>query len=191
MRRPVASAAEADAIASEASAREGAWSSLPAPHRGPVFAQPPREPSDLRALVGTRDKRDPFAVVISWLSQLERHVAGSDGASLVAWAESAGSLHSPNEALPGDILVFDHVDSDGRSDRIALVIARDARGVTEFLYAGGGIIRRGFMDPDRPSLRRDSDGAVLNTFMRHGRRWPPEGTRYLAGELVSHSIRTR
>ena len=192
MHTPVASAEAADAVASAASARGVVWSRLPAPHRGPVAAPPPREPSDLRILVGSRDKREPFAVVADWLGQLDRHVAGSDGASLVAWAESAGALRSRTEvALPGDLLVFDHVDSDEPYDRVALVIARDARGVTEFLYAGNGIIRRGFMDPARGSIRRDADGTVVNTFMRHGRKWPPKGTRYLAGELISHVVKTR
>ncbi|NVB83236.1 MAG: hypothetical protein HOV81_32990 [Kofleriaceae bacterium] len=192
MHTPVASAAAADAIASEATSRSVVWSQLPGPHRGPVATQPPREPADLRALVGTRDKRDSFVVVTDWLSQLDRHVGGSDGASLVAWAESAGALRAPTDvALPGDLLVFDHVDGGDRFDRVALVLARDGRGVTEFLYLGNGVVRRGFMDPARANMRRDGDGSVLNTFMRHGRRWPPKGTRYLAGELVSHVVKTR
>jgi hypothetical protein len=192
MHAPVASAAAADAIASEATSRSVVWSQLPAPHRGPVVSSPPREPSDLRVLVGTRDKRDSFVAVTDWLAQLDRRIGGSDGASLVAWAEASGALRSPSDvAFPGDLLVFDHVDSDERFDRVALVLARDARGVTEFLYLGNGVVRRGFMDPARPNMRRDGDGGVLNTFMRHGRRWPPKGTRYLAGELVSHVVKTR
>ena len=76
------------------------------------------------------------------------------------------------------------------NDLVAIVIGRDGRGVTEFMYSGGGVIRRGFLDPTRASLRRDVDGLVLNTFLRHGKRWPPKGTRYLAGELLSHVIHT-
>ena len=76
-------------------------------------------------------------------------------------------------------------------DLVAVVIGRDARGVAEMLYVGGGVIRRGFVDPARPSMRRDAAARVVNTFMRHGTRWPPKGTHYLAGELVSHVIRAR
>jgi hypothetical protein len=93
-------------------------------------------------------------------------------------------------AKPGDLLVFDHALGDSTNDLVALVLARDARGVTEFLYPGGGVIRRGFLEPTRVSSRRDVDGLVLNTFLRHGTRWPPKGTRYLAGELLSHVIHT-
>ena len=100
--------------------------------------------------------------------------------------EPAARTHQPS--APGDILVFDRALGDGGADLVALVIARNTRGVLEFLYTGGGVIRRGFLDPARPSMRRDLDGAVVNTFLRHGKRWPPPGTRYLAGELVVHVI---
>jgi hypothetical protein len=73
---------------------------------------------------------------------------------------------------------------------IAIAIARDANGVTEFIYAGGGVIRRGFVDPTRATTRRDLTGAAVNTFLRHGKQWPPKGTRYLAGELLAHVIRS-
>jgi hypothetical protein len=180
---------------------------LPAPHRtgvsvpaqhGSITAaielpRVPREPSDLRALVGQRDTREPFAIVLGWLRDLGLTVgAASDGPALVAWAYSAGRLGVPGEPTrPGDVLVFDHAVGDDEADLIALVIGRDARGVTEFVYAGGGVIRRGFLDPVRPSIRRDVDGAVVNTFLRHGKQWPPKGTRYLAGELLAHVIHTR
>ena len=122
--------------------------------------------------------------------QLGLHVEGTDGASLVTWAEGADKL-AARDAIPnpGDVLVFDHIVSDQPSDAIALVIGRDTRGVTEFLYAGDGVIRRGFCDPSRATIRRNENGVVVNTFMRHGKLWPPKGTRYLSGELLSHVIR--
>jgi hypothetical protein len=101
-------------------------------------------------------------------------------------------LAPPTEvAKPGDLLVFDRAVGDDNFDLVALAIARDARGVTEFIYAGGGVIRRGFFDPTRESSRRDVDGLILNTFLRHVRRLPPKGTRYLAGELLTHVVHTR
>ena len=200
LHRPVASAQEAAAIADEPNASPDAWAKLPAPNLTPsptatVLApipSPPKEPSQLRALVGIRDKRDPFAIVAAWTVELGLHIEGTDGTSLVTWAATADKL-AARDAVPniGDVLVFDHVDSDQESDRIALVIGRDSRGVTEFMYAGGGVIRRGFYDVSRPTIRRDEDGAVVNTFMRHGKLWPPKGTRYLAGELLSYVIRAR
>lgn len=186
---PTASAEAATAVAHEGYARDVVWSRLPAPNVDEVVAPTPREPSDLRALIGTRDKRDPFAIVAEWLAELNLHIEGSDGAALVAWAGSSGKLGERTEvALPGDLLVFDHAVGDDRFDLVGLAIARDGRGVTEFLYAGGGVIRRGFFDPTRAAIRRDGTGLVVNTFLRHGKKWPPKGTRYLAAELLSNVI---
>jgi hypothetical protein len=125
--------------------------------------------------------------------ELTRAVTTPQGVpALVAWASARGKLLAPTEAAqPGDLLVFDRAVANRPSDLVALVIGRDARGVTEVVYAGGGVIRRGFVDPARPSTRRDLTGAVVNTFLRHGKQWPPKGTRYLAGELLAHVIRLR
>ena len=101
-------------------------------------------------------------------------------------------LHELDEpTIPGDLLVFDEIESDRDADLIAVVVARDERGVTEYVYASGGVIRRGFVDPNRPALRRDHEGRTVNTFLRTGRRWPPKGTHYLAGELLSAVIRPK
>lgn len=205
-RMPAASAEAASAITRDGFAREVVWSRLPAPHRTTSTpAQPSgmtaaiqlprmREPSDLRALVGQRDTRDPFEIVMSWLADFDIRVAtpASDGPALVVWAQDESRLAVPTDiARPGDLLVFDRVLGEEPADLIAIAVGRDARGVTEFVYPGGGVIRRGFLEPTRMSLRRDVDGLVLNTFLRHGKRWPPKGTRYLAGELLAHVIRTR
>jgi hypothetical protein len=162
------------------------------------------EPADLRALVGVRDKRDPSLVVLGWAADLgitfvdagtaletarSMVAAPIDGPTLVAWADAHAALLAPTEsARPGDLLVFDRAVANKTSDLIGIVTGRDTRGVTEFTYAGGGVIRRGFVDPTRPSTRRDLTGAVVNTFLRNGDRWPPKGTRYLAGELLAHVI---
>lgn len=192
---PEASATAAEAIREEHYASQPAWAQLPAPNKpssaltGAIAL--PHEPAELRSLVGTRDKRDPFVVLLGWTTTLGLRVEGSDGASLVAWAAAAGKLE-PQTATPnaGDLVVFDHVVGENESDMVGLVLARDGRGVTEFLYVGGGVIRRGFYDATRPTIRRDVDGVVVNTFMRHGKQWPPKGTRYLSGELIAHVIRT-
>jgi hypothetical protein len=203
---PVASAEAASQVTREGNARDVVWSRLPAPHRGvlvggsaggvtgaiqlPTF----REPSDLRQLVGHRDKREPYTIVMSWLAELgiDIHPPATGGTDLVTWAQTANRLAGPTDiAKPGDLLVFDYAVGEDMFDLVAIAIGRDARGVTEFIYAGNGIIRRGFLDPTHGTARRDLDGLVLNTFLRHGKRWPPKGTRYLAGELLSHIVHTR
>jgi hypothetical protein len=210
-----ASASAADDVLS--TTRGLAWSRLPAPNRLPAeaAARPVRELADLRALVGRRDKRDALAASLGWLRDFslglvdhdlrEARTANRMIRELLAWADSNPSttiadlvdrarshdqLGDPHDDIfAGDLLVFDRTDSDNPSDLVAIAIGRDVRGVVEFVYVAGGTIRRGFVDVKHPAQRRDASGAVLNTFMRAGKRWPPKGTHYLAGELVSHVVR--
>ncbi|MGN6110231.1 MAG: hypothetical protein ACTHU0_34320 [Kofleriaceae bacterium] len=196
-----ASAAAAAAIAEAPVARTEVRAQLSAPHRGDAPRPLLRGVEDLRALVGRRDPRDPLIAVLGWSRELGRTLgpaageagdAGgpTTGGELVAWAEQHERFAAPGEpARPGDLLVFDHATSDDAADLVAIAIARDDRGVTEMIYLAGGVIRRGFVDPSRPSVRRDRAGAVVNTFLRHGRRWPARGTRYLAGELLAGVVR--
>ena len=189
-----ASAAMAEAVTAAPAAQPEARAALPAPHRLPAGAVVPalHVPADLRALVGYRDKRDPFAVASEWSRALGRTTDGATSTDLLAWAESSSRLADPTAiALPGDLLIFDHAPSDLEADLIAVVIDRDARGVTEYVYLGGGVVRRGFVDVARPVTRRDRQGLVVNTYLRHGKRWPAKGTHYLAGELIAHVVHTR
>ena len=188
-----ASAALAEAVVAQPAAQPEARAALPAPHRLPAGAVVPaiRSPTDLRALVGYRDKRDPFTVAIEWARSLGRTTDGASASELLAWAESASRLADPTaEAQPGDLLIFDHANSDSEADLIAIVIERDVRGVTEYVYLANGVVRRGFVDASRASLRRDREGLVVNTYVRHGKRWPAKGTHYLAGELLAHLVHT-
>ena len=112
------------------------------------------------------------------------------GLDVVAWAERNDRLHdatTPPER--GDLLVFDKVASDDDADLIGIVVSRDERNVTEFVYVGNGIVRRGFIDVTRPKTKRDKNGAVVNTFLRHTKRWPNKGSHYLAGEHLAYVIR--
>lgn len=189
-----ASAAAAAQITETPAAQETSRAVLPGPHRIAATVPLPavRELAHLRALVGRRDKRDPIAVALAWAHELGLPIEGDSGPELIAWAERSNRLAEPTvAAMPGDLLVFDHVSTDAERDLIALVITRDDRGVTEYIYLGGGVIRRGFVDPARPTVRRDTHDRVVNTFLRHGKRWPAKGSHYLAGELIAHVIRTR
>ncbi|HEU0030251.1 MAG TPA: hypothetical protein VFQ53_06455 [Kofleriaceae bacterium] len=185
-----ASAAAATAIASTpvATVRD----QLPAPHRQPPESRPPpvRTPDELRALVGRRDARSSLDAAIAWTTELGGHVDGTTGRDLAAWAEREHRMTSDPPG-PGDLVLFDRATSDDAFDLAGIVVVRDARGVVEFVYVGGGVVRRGYFDPARPAQRRDGSGAIVNTYLRHGKRQPPSGTRYLAGELVSRVIRTR
>lgn len=181
----VASAAAADAV----SAHGVVISQLPAPNRiAAAPLPPPRHVLDLRALVGRRFKGDAFTETLSWARELGATVDAPSGPALVSWADASNRFAT--EAEPGDLLVFDHTEG-APADLVAIALARDARGVTEFIYIAGGAVRRGFADPTHASQRRDSSGRVLNTFLRSGNRWPPKGTHYLAGELLAHIIRAR
>jgi hypothetical protein len=187
-----ASAAAAAAVAS--SPVVARRDELPAPNRIDRARSEPlpaaRVPADLRAFVGRRDTRDPVEAAIAWARELGMQVVGARSSEILVWAETHSRLHDA-EMPPerGDLLVFDRVNSDEPADLFAVVIARDERNVTEFLYLGGGVIRRGFIDASRPRTKRDATGAVVNTFLRTGRRWPAKGSRYLAGEHLAHVIR--
>lgn len=190
-----ASAAAAAAIAEARPAQPDARATLPAPHRTTVPPPLPRTALDLRSLVGVRDKRTSLLLAVEWARALGLGLegfAGTTGEDLVAWAEASHRLtDATDEPHPGDLLVFDAATSDEAADLIAIVIARDDRGVTEMLYLGGGVIRRGFVDASRPAKRRDGSQRVVNTFIRHGKRWPAKGSHYLAGELLAHVIHLR
>jgi hypothetical protein len=150
---------------------------------------PVRTPTDLRARVGMRDKRDPNVIALAWATDLGMKIDATSS-ELVSWAEKHGRLLDVDALTePGDLLVFDKVVSDDEADLVAVVIGRDDRGVTEFIYVGNGVVRRGFVDVSRRAKKRDKSGAVVNTYLRHGRRWPLKGTHYLAGEHLAHVIR--
>jgi hypothetical protein len=190
-----ASAASAAAIAELPTAQADARSALPAPHRATTPAPLPRTLHDLRSLVGVRDKRTSLLLAIEWAHALGLPLegfAGTTGEDLLAWAEASHRLaDAADEPRPGDLLVFDAAQSDEAADLIAIVIARDERGVTEMLYLGNGVIRRGFVDASRPKKKRDAELRIVNSFIRHGKRWPAKGSHYLAGELLAHVIHLR
>lgn len=191
--RPIASAAAAAAIARTEVARTR--EALPSPHK-PEAAPParprPRTPIDLHDLVGRREPREPTVVALEWARELGLHADAVTPAELIAWAERTHRLHGAGELpAPGDLLVFDRTRGADAADLVAVVIARDARNVIEMVYVAGGVVRRGFVDASRPALRRDRDGAIVNTYLRHGKQSPPAGTHYLAGELLAHVVSSR
>ncbi len=151
----------------------------------------------LRALVGHRDGRGDVAFALAAAAVLagapadaDRELrAVADGPALVALATHRGAARARTRApLVGDLLVFDRARDGAAASLVAVALGTDARGVTEILYLARGVVRRGFVDAARPSVARDDDGRVHNTYVRHGKDYPPKGTRYLAGELLAHVI---
>jgi hypothetical protein len=172
---------------------------LPRPHRATGRAEPGdpalwtdvREAADLRRLVGVRADGDSPAFARAAVTRLSGVSPPADLDELLDWADQRGGLAEPTAAIAaGDLLVFDHVDGGKPASLVAIAVAHQA-GVTEMMYLAGGVVRRGFVDPARPRIGRDASRRVVNTFLRHGRDYPPRGTRYLAGELLSHVIRVR
>lgn len=176
-------------------------SRLPAPHLATRSKTPVATPTSIdaaRALVGMRDPRSSLAFALA----VAHGVTGAralpdlaDGPALVAWATRQGALATivpgdaaPPDVAPGDLLVFDRAVAGAPASLVAVVLGRDARGVVDILYLGGGVIRVGHVDPTRPKTARDRGGRAVNTYLRHGRDQPPAGTRFLAGALVSARI---
>jgi hypothetical protein len=71
---------------------------------------------------------------------------------------------------------------------VAVAIAVDARGVVTMIFLAAGVVRIGYVDPAHPHDKRDHDGRVRNTFLRHRDEEPPDGTHFLAGELLANVI---
>ncbi len=174
-------------------------SRLPAPHRFTVAtAFTPANVEAARALVGHRDPRAPLAFALDTAAALSGATlpAFTTGAELVPWAQERGAfapiVAGARAALaPGDLAVFDRVVGGEPASLVAVVLGVDDRGVADLLYLGRGVVRRGYVDPARPTLARDREGRVVNSYLRHGAEHPPAGTRYLAGELVTGRVRLR
>ncbi len=180
-------------------------SPLPAPHLQPsvkagtaaIDVAAAQDVAALRALVGQRDGRDGLAFAIAAASALRGvpDQAGADlgqladGPALVALAVRRGAADERTAApAPGDLLVFDRALADAAASLIAVALTTDERGVTEMLYLARGVVRRGFVDVAHAAARRDADGRTRNTYVRHGKDYPPRGTHYLAGELLAHVV---
>lgn len=179
-------------------------SRLPGPHRAtsaPAFGSLAGVTSapTLLGVVGTRDEAPPLAWALAASAALGGSFDALDrssGAALLAAATGAGRATPASRELAahvalGDLLVFDRAVAGAPASLVAVVLGVDARGVITMMYLGGGIVRRGLLCPADPTHRRDARGAALNTYLRHNKDWPPDGTKFLAGELVAASIRAR
>lgn len=177
-------------------------SRLPAPHRSTVAtAFTPADAGAARGLVGQRDARDGFAFALDVAAAFTGAAAPAvaDGEALVRWAQERGQWVElrrgvrPSEGAlhTGDLVVFDRAVGGKPASLVAVVLGTDARGVADVLYVARGVVRRGYLDAARPTVARDREGRVVNSYVRHGGDYPPPGTRYLAGELAGGRVRIR
>jgi len=149
----------------------------------------------LRSLVGARDESlGPVEFAVAALrgigEAVDADLAGTrSGVDLVRLAQSRDAWGKARAPTLGDLLVFDRSDDTGSpASAIGVVIRTDRRGVSEYLYLQRQVIRRGFVDPKRPHLRRDEHQRVVNTHLRAGQAGDPKDTAYLSGELLSGVI---
>jgi hypothetical protein len=150
----------------------------------------------LRSMVG---RREPEATDITFalaaLGSLGAPVDGelaaaTRGRELVAIAERRGALADRgSDVLLGDLVVFDEVEGGRPSSLVGVAVGRSGEGTVEFVYLARGVIRRGWVNPARPTVKRHDDGRVLNTFVRHNDGGLPRSAPTLAGELLAAVIR--
>jgi hypothetical protein len=122
---------------------------------------------------------------------------GTDGSTRALWGflRSTERLVPAASARPGDVLFFDlrpdpappSCDEGAGHAGIVERVSRDGR--ITFVEARGGRLRRSFVDPAHPALRRDGRGEIANTFLRTKRVDDPVPARYFAGEMLCGVVR--
>jgi hypothetical protein len=110
---------------------------------------------------------------------------GTDGTpeALYQYVRYSHELVPPERARAGDIVFFD-MGEHGCGEHLGLVEAVEGQGRIVFRESRGGVVRRSFVHPGAPRVRRDADGKVLNTFLRPRRMEDPPEARYFAGEML-------
>jgi probable lipoprotein NlpC len=92
---------------------------------------------------------------------------------------------------PGDLVFFHDTYDRNRNGRVddAFTHVGIVEGVSDgrvtFLHRGGEAVVRATLDRVQPTVARDPDGAVVNSFLRAKRSGPVPGTQGLAGELFA------
>ena len=117
---------------------------------------------------------------------------GTDGSARALWGYMRASheLVAAGAARPGDVVFFDvwgtapEPSCRDRVDHAGIVESIDADGRIGFLERRGGRVLHSFVDPDRPTARRDDRGRILNSFLRPKLIAEPPGARHFAGEMI-------
>jgi hypothetical protein len=117
---------------------------------------------------------------------------GTDGtvAALHSFLRAKYRTVPPAQARPGDVVFFALDErSAGCDSHAGLVEAVDATGRITFRERRDGEVRRSFAAPADPRTRRDSQGRILNTFLRPRRPEDAPGLRYFSGEMLCAVMR--
>lgn len=162
----------------------------PAPEPAPAMTLA----DTLRSLVGNRHAKGvtDVDVALNALEALGTHLdddlaAVTTGAQLVALAEERAAMGDGDTILLGDLILLH--DSSADDPVVAVVVGVDDRGTIEVIHLTRRIVRRSFLTLGTPNKKRDADGIVLNTLIRHKEGSVPRGTKYLAGQLFVGHIR--
>jgi hypothetical protein len=114
---------------------------------------------------------------------------GTDGSVRALWGymRTSHEVIAPADARPGDVLFFDTRgtgDVPDCADHAGIVETVDRDGRLGFVEARDGRIRHSFVDPARPTVRRDESAQILNSFLRPKLVSDPPDARYFAGEML-------
>ena len=122
---------------------------------------------------------------------------GTDGRvrSLWGYLRNSHKRVTADEVQPGDVVFFrtraPGTEACDDPDHAGLVAAVETDGRIDFVEARGGLIRRSYVDPQRPRARRDESGRVLNSFLRPKKVGDPDDAPTFAGEMLCAVVRPR
>jgi len=139
--------------------------------------------------------RDPAAELVVGVLQEQGLRFGTDGsvASLWGYLDRSHKHVSPIQARPGDVLFFQTKPERGQDcdepDHVGLVLESNGTGRLLFLEKRAGELRKSYVDPELPLVRRDDAGAIHNTFLRPRRVSDPDSAPMFAGEMFCAVVR--
>jgi hypothetical protein len=114
---------------------------------------------------------------------------GTDGTigGLHGYLVDNGRAVPPAQIRSGDVVFFDL--GGGCEDHVGVAESVDPDGRIAFREVRDGQTRTSYAHASEPCARRDSQGRVLNTFLRPKRVDDPPATRYFAGEMLCAVLR--
>ena len=139
----------------------------------------------LRALTGTRTNNNDVQTMIQAAAGLDiifpKKIRQLKQCShWVYTAQQRTKIPDRTNALTGNLIVFGTAKKP-KSFLCGIIINKNEQDTVEYLYLSRQIIRRGFMNLNHPSKKRDSHGRVLNTFIKGTSGGASGSIRYLAG----------